>query len=83
MALYSKEDTKTFFTNIGGVNDVCYFCKKRLSEQYNKNSIPYDEMKDELKKLDRKLISKRIVKIESLGLKRSLKFLFKYLLYPI
>ena len=68
MALYRKEDTQTLFTDIGGINDVCYYCREKLKAKYNNNEITLEEMSREIKELNKKMLSKRIVKIEHLGL---------------
>lgn len=67
MALYSREQTKSFFSEIAHEQDVCLYCEKAISEKLNTGKINRDEMHKELKLLKGKLTGKRVMKFRYVG----------------
>ena len=67
MALYSREQTKSFFSEIAHEQDVCLYCEKAISEKLNTGKINRDETYKELKLLRGKLTGKRVMKFRYVG----------------
>lgn len=67
MALYNREQTKSFYSEIAHEQDICYYCEKAIQERRRSGQITLDEMHKELRLLRGKLTSKRVMKFRYVG----------------
>lgn len=67
MALYSREQTKSFFSEIAHEQDVCVYCERAISQKRVEGKIDRDEMHKELRLLKGKLTGKRVMKLRYVG----------------
>lgn len=67
MALFDRDKTKGFYTELGNVEDECFFCRKKIEQRRVDKEIDRDEMYAEIKKLRGKLTNQKIVRIQRAG----------------
>lgn len=67
MAMYDREQTKTFYSQMGTEQDTCYYCAEEINENYRAKKISIDERWTKVAKLRGSLTSKRIMKINFRG----------------
>lgn len=67
MALYSREQTKSFFSEIANEQDICVYCEKAIAQKRADGEIDRDEMHRQLRLLKGKLTSKRVMKLRYVG----------------
>lgn len=72
MAMFNRELTKDFYTEIANDSHVCYFCEKNIRDKRQSSSsakavITIDEMHRAIKALDGQLTGKRILSFNFYG----------------
>lgn len=67
MALYDRELTRSFFSEIAHQQDVCVYCEKAINQKRTEGKLDRDETIKEHKLLRGKLTGRRVMKFRYLG----------------
>lgn len=67
MALYDNTILKTFYTEIGNDQDVCYYCENLIRMEQRNRKINIDEMHKRIKNLRGHVSGKKVAKFNYVG----------------
>lgn len=67
MALYDRNQTRSFFSELAHEQDICYYCEKTIREKRNNREIDLDEMNKQLKGLRGAIANVRVPKLRYVG----------------
>lgn len=67
MALYDRNKTRSFFSELAHEQDVCYYCEKAIREKRANREIDLDEMNKQLKQLRGAIANVRVPKLRYVG----------------
>lgn len=67
MAIYDINVTRSFYSELGNLEDVCYYCEKKLKERRSNKEITHDQLIKEHRNLVGKLENIRVAKMKYLG----------------